>query len=67
MSKFKFVVFVEFIAIFVCGAMHLFMFLTEQEFSLLYYPLIAGIVLISLLLVVYVFHPLAECWNYYKN
>ena len=60
MNVFKFILFIEFIAMFVCGAMHLIMFFSRQDFSLEMYPIIAGIVLVCYLLVVYVFAPLGE-------
>lgn len=60
MNALKFISFIEFIAMFVCGAMHLILFFSKQNFPLEIYPLIAGIVLICCLLVVYVFAPLAD-------
>ena len=60
MNVFKFILFIEFIAMFVCGAMHLIMFFSRQDFPLEMYPIIAGIVLLCSLLVVYVFAPLCE-------
>ena len=60
MNVLKFILFIEFIAMFVCGSMHLILFFSRQKFPLEMYPFIAGIVLVVCLLVVYVFAPLGE-------
>lgn len=64
MDVLKFILFIEFIAMFVCGAMHLIVFFSRQDFLLEIYPIIAGIVLVCTLLVVYVFAPLGEWFMY---
>jgi len=60
MNVLKFILFIEFIAMFVCGSMHLILFFSRQKFPLEMYPLIAVIVLICCLLTIYVFAPLGE-------
>jgi hypothetical protein len=60
MNVLKLILFIEFIAMFVLGTIHLRWFFIVQKFPLELYPLIAGIVLISCLLVVYVFDPLGK-------
>ena len=60
MNVLKFILFMEFMAMFVCGSMHLTLFFSKQKFPLEMYSLIAVIVLVVCLLVVYVFAPLAE-------
>jgi hypothetical protein len=60
MNVLKFILFIEFLVMFVCGATHLTCFFIEQNFPLEIYPFIVGIVLICCLLAVYVFVPLSE-------
>ena len=60
MNVLKLILFIEFIAMFVLGTIHLIWFFIGQKFPLEMYPLIAGIVLIYCLLVVYVFDPLGK-------
>ncbi len=62
MDTFKFLVFVEFIAMFTCGMAHiLYPLIGEGEvFPLAIYPLIAGFTLVITLLAIYIFTPLAE-------
>jgi len=60
MDGIKLILFLEFIAMFVCGLAHIFMYLTGHSFPLSTYLIVAGIVLVACLLVLFVFAPLAE-------
>jgi len=60
MDKIKLLIFVEFIALFVCVALHLYAKINNQEFPIQTYLIIAIIVLICCLLVIFLFAPLFE-------
>ena len=60
MNVLKFILFMEFIAMFMCGSTHLILFFSKQQFPLIMYPLLAGILLVACLFAVYVLVPLSE-------
>lgn len=63
MEKIKFVLFIEFLALFVCGAAHLLSYLTKVEFPVSCYWIVPTIILIACLLAIFVFIPIL-CWLY---
>lgn len=60
MLALKFILFIELIGLFVCGVMHLIAHCKNEPFPLMVYFWVALIMLICVLLVVFVFGPLAE-------
>jgi hypothetical protein len=62
MYTIKFILFIEFIGMFVTATFHLIFFFLKQEFPLLMYPFIALVVLFSCLVAIYVFIPLGDWW-----
>ena len=62
METIKTFIFVEVLAMFVTGVVHLFYYIFEEEFPLSIYPTIFGIVLACLLLVAFVISPIADWW-----
>ena len=62
MYTIKFILFMEFIALFVCGAFHLVALVTKNEFPISIYWIIPTIVLVCCLLVVFVIAPIGEWW-----
>ena len=57
MEILKLILSIELLAMFVCGVINLIVVLFKQEFPFIIYPFIAGIVLIGILLVLYIFAP----------
>ena len=60
MKTIKFILFIEFIALFVCGACHLVAFFTKTEFPLSMYWIIPTFVLVCCLLVIFIIAPIGE-------
>jgi len=60
MNTLKFIVFIELIAMLVTGIMHIVAFILKQNFDIVIYPIIFGIVLSCILLAKYVIAPFGE-------
>ena len=60
METIKFILFIEFIALFVCGSCHLVTFFTKTEFPISMYLIIPTIVLVCCLLVIYIIAPIGN-------
>jgi hypothetical protein len=65
MKTIKFILLIEFIALFACGACHLLSFITGIEFPTSIYWIITTITLVCFLLVIYIIAPIAD-WFLYK-
>ena len=67
MQTIKFIIFIELLALFVCGASHLLSsFIKGIEFSIKIYWIIPTIVLVCCLLVIYVIAPIGD-WFFFGN
>lgn len=62
----KYIIFLEVVAMFACGLIHLVAFLTNNKWDLLMYPLFFGVALLICLFVVFILTPLIE-WFYEQN
>jgi hypothetical protein len=62
METIKFILFIEFIALFVCGAYHLVALFTKTEFPISMYWIIPTIVLACCLLAIFIIKPIGEWW-----
>ncbi len=58
MEKFKFIVFIELMALSACAILHLVALVAKTKFPLTMYPTALGVVLICCLLAIFVFEPL---------
>lgn len=64
MKTIKFILFIEFVALFVCGACHLVAFFTKTGFPISMYWIIPSIVLICCLLAIFIIAPIGEWFLY---
>ena len=62
MKTIKFILFIEALAMFVTGAVHLFSYIFGEKFPLSMYPIMFVIILLCCLLVIFVITPFANWW-----